>query len=289
MVWVLFALLAAFFRSLVDVFGKKSVQHLDAYVVAWAWRFFSLPFLLALLFIIDIPTLGEWFWLALVAHGLLSALTTILYIKAIQASDLSLTIPILSFTPGFLLITSPIMLGEVISLMGIAGVLLIVMGSYLLNFKERRNGFFGPFKALFRERGPRLMLVVAVLWSIQGNIDKIGLLNSSTLFWPIATYVFITIILSGVLLYRRKTGIRAGLERGKLMDLIPLGAFSAFSIIFHMLAISLTLVPYVVSVKRTSTLMSVLYGYFIFKEHGIRERLLGASIMVVGVAIIAFT
>ena len=56
-----------------------------------------------------------------------------------------------------------------------------------------------------------------------------------------------------------------------------------------MAAINLTLVAYVVSVKRTSAIMSVLFGYFIFKERGIKERLIGATIMIIGVLLIVLS
>jgi uncharacterized membrane protein len=45
-------------------------------------------------------------------------------------------------------------------------------------------------------------------------------------------------------------------------------------------------VAYVISIKRTSVIISILFGYLIFKEKGIKERLLGAVIMVIGVLFI---
>ena len=46
-------------------------------------------------------------------------------------------------------------------------------------------------------------------------------------------------------------------------------------------------VAQVIAVKRMSALISVGFGYFLFGETDLRERLLGASIMVSGVAIMA--
>ena len=45
-------------------------------------------------------------------------------------------------------------------------------------------------------------------------------------------------------------------------------------------------VAYMISVKRTSLIFSVLYGWLVFKEEHIRERLLGCMVMVIGVALI---
>jgi uncharacterized membrane protein len=49
-----------------------------------------------------------------------------------------------------------------------------------------------------------------------------------------------------------------------------------------MIAISLAKVAYVISVKRMSLIIGVLYGYLFFKERQIGERLIGASLMFIG-------
>jgi drug/metabolite transporter (DMT)-like permease len=41
-----------------------------------------------------------------------------------------------------------------------------------------------------------------------------------------------------------------------------------------------------VSVKRTSLLMAVLYGYFLFREENIRSRFFGAALMFVGFVLV---
>ncbi|HML04313.1 MAG TPA: hypothetical protein VK426_00925 [Methanobacterium sp.] len=71
--------------------------------------------------------------------------------------------------------------------------------------------------------------------------------------------------------------------------LFPIGFFSALTIIFQMIAISLTLVTYVISIKRVSVVFGVLWGRFIFKEKGILERLTGTSVMVLGVILITLS
>ena len=41
-----------------------------------------------------------------------------------------------------------------------------------------------------------------------------------------------------------------------------------------------------ISIKRMSILVGVLYGYYFFKEENIRERLFGSLLMVIGFVII---
>lgn len=285
MAWFGLSLLTALCESLKDVFSKKGLRDADEYVMAWALRFFALPFLLPLLFFVEIPDLGNKFWPALLLGGGLNVITSILYMKAIKQSALSLTVPMVAFTPLFILATSPLMVAELPNFWGVLGVVLIVAGSYVLNLGERQRGYFAPLRALLQERGPRLMLITAFLWSITANFDKIGVQNSSPLFWSLVITVFVAVVLSPLMLHKSTRAAKQIPMR--LKALAPIGFFGAMTTIFQMTAISLTLVAYVIAIKRTSAVMSVLWGHLIFKETGVKERLVGASIMVLGVVLIS--
>jgi uncharacterized membrane protein len=284
MTWIFFAVLTAVFRSLTDVAGKFGLKNMDEYIVAWALNFFALPLLLPLLFFIEIPEITKGFWMAIFISGTLNIATAIFYLKAIKLSDLSLVSPLATFTPLFLLITSPLIVGEFPTLFGLIGILLIVFGSYILNLKEKKKGVLAPFKALLNNKGARLMLLVAFIWSITSNFDKIGLQNSSPIFYGITINIFITIGITPFIFLKSKKNIKQIPKN--LKTLVPVGILNGSMIIFHMIAISMTLVAYLISIKRTSAVLSVLFGSLIFKEKGLRERILGAVIMILGVLFI---
>ena len=284
MTWFLFAFLTALFRSLTDVAGKKKKKNMDEYIVAWALFLFALPFISLLLFFTEIPEIGPKFWLALFVGGGLNVFTNLIYMRAIKLSDLSITIPMVTFTPLFMLITSPIILGEFPNVYGITGIILIVSGSYMLNLKEKKKGYLEPFKALVKEKGPRLMLLVAFIWSITANFDKIGIEHSSVFFWPVAVNAFIAVGFIPVVLTKSKGKTRQLTKNYK--TLLPIGLFHGLMIVFQMIAVSMTLVAYVISIKRTSATLSVLFGSLFFKEKGLRERLAGSLIMILGVVLI---
>lgn len=285
MIGIFLALFSAFFESLKDVTSKKVLKNVDEYVAAFSLRFFALPVLLLVLVLAKIPTIQEGFWGALFLSGSLNFLATILYMKAIKTSDLSLTIPLVNFTPLFLLITSPFMVGEFPQTIGIIGIFTIVVGAYLLNVQERQKSLTAPFQALLKEKGPRLMLLVAFIWSISSNIQKIGVLNSSPVFYALAENIFLSFLLFPVMLYKSPQGLRT--IKNEIKSLFPIGFFSALVLTFQMIAIGLTLVVYVISIKRMSTLLSVLFGHFLFREKDVKQRLLGAAVMVLGVLLIA--
>jgi len=282
MAWFFLSIFTAIFTSIADLFIKRGLKNgIDEYLAAWGWRIFALLFLLPLLFFIPIPKISSQFWWALFFGGGLNTLASLLYMKAIKISPLSLTVPMLTFTPLFLLLTSPIILGEFPKIFGILGILLIVFGSYLLNIHIIKNGYSAPFKALIKEKGSAMMLLAAFIWSITSNIDKIGVLSSSPIFWIISVNIFISLILSMIILFQRKNFKENIIPNTKA--LLPIGMFLTLSLICQMTAIKMALVSYVISIKRTSIIFSSLYGFFIFKEPFLKFRLIGILIMVLGV------
>lgn len=285
MTWLILGIFTAFFEALKDVFGKQNLQKSDEYVVAWSLSFFSVIFLIPWVIHTGIPALNSQFWIALLIGGSINAVTALLYIKAIKVSDLSLTVPLVALTPLFMLLTSPLIVGEYPNFFDYIGILLIVIGSYLLNIKEKSQGYLAPFKALVNEPGPKLMLIVAFLWSITSNFDKIGVQNSSPIFWLFSIFGTMSILLLPVLLYKTPNPSRKILKQ--LPMLAAMGFFNAIGVLCQMQALTLTLVVQVIAIKRTSVLMGVLFGHFIFKEKDIQQRLLGAGIMILGVFFIS--
>jgi uncharacterized membrane protein len=283
MIWLAFAILTAFFESLKDVSSKHYLKTLDVYIVAWVANIFAVIFLIPMLLISGIPVINPQFWIALLIGGSLNVVAFTLYIKAIQASDLSLTVPLVTLTPLFLLLTSPLIVHEYPTLADAIGIFHIVIGSYVLNLRERRNGYFAPLKALLRNKGSRFMLMVAFLWSITSNFDKLGVVNSSPLCWSTALYGFLAVGMSPIALYKSRQKFDQIVPN--LKPLMTIGLFHAIAITFQMIAVTYTLVTQVIAIKRTSALISVLFGHWLFKENGLRERLTGAAIMVFGVIV----
>jgi len=287
MIWLILSFLAATSASLCEAFSKKSLDFVDEYAAAFWLTLFALPLVLCLLVFSGIPQLGSQFWYVLIADCALCSLALILYMRAIKLSDISLSAPLLSFSPLFLLLTSPFLVAEFPTGMGLTGILLVVAGAYVLNISESRKGLLEPIRAILAAPGPKLMLCVALLWSFSSNLHKIGIHNSSTTFWLFSLYAMNCIVLFIVMRIKSKTGIRKALSNAK--TLAPIGFFTAISDMFTLTAMTLTLVAYAISIKRLSSVITVLIGHFVFKEKGLKERLAGAAIMVLGVALIALS
>ena len=283
MTWLGLAILTAFFESLKDVFSKKSLSFLDEYLVACAGMAIAALSLLPILAIVGIPKLGPNFWLALTIGGSLNVVAYTLYVKAIRLADLSLMSPLSTLTPLFLLITSPLIVKEVPTIYDAFGVFLIVIGSYVLNLNAAADGFFGPLRSIFRNKGTRMMVMVAFIWSITSTFDKVGVMNSSPIFWAIVLFGFIGLGILPLVILKSKNPIQGIRSHWRL--LLAAGVANGIGVGCQMVAVGMVAVTQVIAVKRMSSLISVGFGYFVFGEKGIRERLLGAGIMVMGVVV----
>lgn len=284
MLWLFYALITAISVATLDMLCKRVMAELDEYLVSLIRWGYSLPFLLLLLPFIEIPKLGPGFWLTVAILVPLEIAAIILYMRSIKLSPLSLTIPFQALTPVFLILTSFLMLRESPDISGFIGIILVSLGVYLLNFHRIDQGVLEPLRAIWREKGSILMIIVAFIYSITSNLGKLAVLNSAPVFFGVIYFFILTGALLPVVLIRSRGDIVQVFSRPGSFLLI--GLFSAMMIIFHFLSIELIEVAYMISVKRSSMLFSVIYGGLIFKEFNIRERLIGSSVMIAGVVLI---
>ena len=179
MIWILYAILSAFLGATIDTISKKILKNNNEYMVLWARNAFTLPFLFLILIFFSIPEIDNKFWIALAITLPLEIFLAILYIKAIKITDLSLSIPFLSFGPIFTIITSFLILKEFPTIYGFIGIILITIGAYFLNFEKIKINLFQPFKSIIKEKGSLFMLIVSLISAIVITIEKIGIISSS--------------------------------------------------------------------------------------------------------------
>lgn len=286
--WVIYALLSAFFIASTDPIAKKALKgSSDEYLVGWFIIFFSTPFL-ALSYLFYAPVLfGPALIKVLIAVIPLEIAATILYYKALKLTDISLSVPFVALTPVFIIITGFLILGEKIRLSGVMGIALITIGVYSINIKETHRGFTYPLKAIFFNRGSLYMVIVAIIYSVTSVVSKKAMLLTSPETIPFIYNSSISLAMLPVILFRLKRGYSV-LAKGYKVILIyaALGFLSALSGIFYFKSVSLTTVAYAISIKRLSLLMSVGYGWLFFRERDIHIRLASTFCMFLGVVLI---
>lgn len=284
--WVFLALISAFTLATSDALTKKALAQTNEYLVAWFRLLFSIPLLLLFWIFVPVPKLDMQFYKAFALALPLEIIALVLYIKALRTSPLSLTLPFLSLTPVFLILSSYLILGERVSFQGSIGIIFITAGGYTLNLHELRRGIFEPFKAITREKGSILMIGVALIYSITSSLGKMAIEHSSALFFGITYFIAVTVIFAPIALWMGRTEKKIFISEKQFKGMMLPGIFYSIMIISHMVAISLTKVAYMISVKRTSLMIGIIYGYLLFKEKNIRERISGAVLMFIGFVMI---
>ncbi|MCX5847210.1 MAG: EamA family transporter [Deltaproteobacteria bacterium] len=287
MSWFFLSLLAALGLATSDAVTKKYFSDQSPYMMGLIRLGYALPWLLTALFFIPWIIPDTTFWLCVLIGLPMEALAFYCYMKALKVSPLSLTVPFLAFTPGFIIVTGWIILGEKISPGGLCGIILIIAGAYSLNLSKTEYGLLGPLKAIFKEPGSRLMLFVSFIYAFTSTIGKLAIIHSNPYFFGIIYNVALTMVMIAFIPVAVKAEPLKNMIKKPLIGLI-LGAIVSIAIFSHMLAISMTNVAYMISLKRTSILFGVLYGALWFKEEKIAEKIMGTIIMLSGVFLIGW-
>ena len=278
MTWFIFALLAAFFISIYYALSKYLVKRDNLYIIPGGIFLISALALLTISIINGVPQLGALFFPIAIADAILNIIAMFFYFRSLKIADITLVIPLLSFTPIFLIFTSFIILGELSTSWGIFGIFFIVLGSYILNLDK--NGFLSPFRTLIHNRGAVYMIIFAFFISVTNTLDKLVILNSDTLLAPGMIQLFIAI---GFITIAYKSGFNIIKSYRKTPQLFIIAGLSiAMAAFLTATAFTMEIVPYVMSIQRIGILFTVLYGFVFFKEKKIKQRLLGTITMLIG-------
>lgn len=235
----------------------------------------------------DLP-LAFWGWvLALVP---LEMAAMLLYMRAIRDHPLALTLPYLAFTPVFVILTGFVLLGERVSAAGAGGILLVVAGTWLLNAGHARGNdwrtWLAPLGAIVHEPGARMMLAVALLYSLTSAMGKGALRYMAP--EDFGAFYFVLLGAAAVMLFALPApGILLRIWR-RPWAVVTVAALSAVMVYTHFLAIQQVEVAYMIAVKRTSLLFGILYGALLFREANLAGHALAGAIMLAGVFLIAF-
>jgi len=217
----------------------------------------------------------------------LNVVANVAFIVAFQRSPLSVTVPLLSLTPAFTALFAVPLLGEVPDALQAAGIALVVAGALLLNRGEGESAAPAVlWRAFLREPGARLMVVVAVCWSLTPSLDKMALASAPA---PAHGVVLALGTAAGVLALLVARGEVSEVRRAKdSPGLLAVAlVFSAAALGLQLVAINLVWVSIVETVKRGLGSAAALgLGWLLFGELVTAGRVGAVAVMTVGVAMV---
>lgn len=281
--WIVFSLLTSFLETSKDTLSKLTSVKTNEFVNAFALQLFAAIILLPFVVLSGLPTLTLHFWLMIAISCIGIPTWSLLYMRAIKLSPLSLSIPLLAFNPVFTAFFAIFFEKRFPDLVGWLAISAITIGLYLLRFdyKKGETSLLQPLLSLRSEPGSLSMLGVALIWSVGTYVNKIGIQGSSPIFFAFSITSVGAIILFIIAL--TKNAFHPTISRTTWLLLLPIGVLNGLSELALMYALTTGFVPYVVAIKRINILWSSLIGVFFYKESLSAIKLGGLLLMLLGV------
>ena len=226
------------------------------------------------------------YWPPAVASMTMNAFANVLFMRSVQLSPLSRTVPFLSLTPVFGALAAIPLLGEVPGVMHWSGISLVVLGALVLN-SDLGDSWW---KSLTHEKGAPYMIAVAILWAFSTAFDKLALPHASP-----ATHAFLLAAGSALILV---TWIFAKGRQGELRDVVaaPKGllagmiGFAVAALALQMIALQWLWVAVIETLKRAIGVFgSVVFGRLFFGEPITSRKVAAVLLMIAGTTILALS
>lgn len=291
--WIVFSLLSAFFHA-----SRLAVtKHLSFSFSAQALTFYvNLASLAVTLPLIvwnhHFPLHQPVYVTALLCGGLLSALGGWALAIAIQRGEVSLVGPVLTLTPGFVVLIEWLLTGQMPSATGATGLALLLLGGYVLSIQPDRSGWFTPLVQLVTNPGSLFTLAAALCFAAASAFGRVGIQRSDPLSFAVMVALINPLILFVLFSLQHRDFARElfsvrVLQQGRA--LLVLGVLFALMRLADQIALSLTLASYAMAVKRSAGLFAVVLGRWLYREERLVAKLLGTAVMLGGLLLLTLS
>lgn len=276
MIGVLAALVASVFAASKDLCSKALSTRITPTLSAIYSFTFALPFYgvaLAILVALDIPILdlGAAFYLYVLLRALSDIGTEWFRMLAMKHGDVSLVTGFISLSPLFLLISSPLITGDIPTLWGALGVVITTVGVFVLAGKtlhlaQARLGIlFGIASAFFM--------------SLNSCFDRLATLQAH----PVVSGFWMTLAAGVLLFILSSSKARVTPSTGTPWKLLLTRGILEFLFMSTKLwALQYLQAPYVAALTKVALLITILGGGVVFGEKDLPRRIFGGVIIVAG-------
>lgn len=230
----------------------------------------------------------SWWGLAV---AILSAFVHTLYFtflgRGYSVGDLSLVYPLARGTGPLLVpIWAILFLGERISPTGLAGILAVVGGVYILHIRELSpRGLMGPLRSL-SSRPTQIAILSGLLISIYTVVDKVGVgYLEPMVYMYIWTAIYTTMYGPYVLKTSGVAKIRAEWS-ANAWAIVAVGILMVLTYTMVLFAMTMSNVSYVAAAREIAVVFGAAMGTVMLKERYGRSKVGGSLLIALGVALI---
>jgi len=251
-------------------------------VVTWlALTVGSLLFLPALV----VAPVPRSLWPFVAASALVECLYYLLLAYAYGQADFSSVYPLArGAAPAFLALWTILLLGQIPSVAGAAGILLIVVGLVPVGGGEVWWRWGGP---AFRSRGVGTAFAVALCTSVYSLIDGVAVRRTAPVPYTVAVLVLASLLLAPPIVARHGLRRVAAELRRELPRIVAAGALMLFAYTLVLRAYAVAPLAYAGAIREVSVVIAALVGWRWLGESFGARRLTGAVIVFSGIVILA--
>ncbi|PLY03013.1 MAG: EamA family transporter [Desulfuromonas sp.] len=206
--------------------------------------------------------------------------------RAYRTGDLSISYPLSQTAMLYVPIWGAWVLSESLTPVGIAGILLVLCGAYVVQLPSLSSAdILRPFRNLCNH-SVQFALAAGFVYSIGAILDKLGVMAYSPLYFTHLMVCFMFLIMTVNLLrpgYRGK--VREEWRQSRRLILLS-GPVMMCSFLAFRYGLQLAPVSYAVPVRQVSLLIAVIIGVFFLNETCGRIRFTASILILAGVSLI---
>lgn len=279
--WVIFALLSAFFAGITAVLSKVGIKNVNSDLGTAIRTIVVFVFAWLMVFVVDvwgdITSITSKTLIFLVLSGLVTGASWLCYFKALKLGDVNKVAPIDKSSTVLTMILAFVFLGEKITILKGICIILIGLGTYMMI--EKRESDEKPGKNTEWLVWAILSAVFAALTSVLG---KIGISDiNSTLGTAIRT--FVVLIMSWIVVWVSKS--QSGIKNITLRTLVFLvlsGITTGLSWLCYYKALQDGQASVVVPIDKLSILVTIAFSYIVLGEKLTKKSFCGLALLVCG-------
>jgi uncharacterized membrane protein len=211
-------------------------------------------------------------------------------VRGYSKGDLSLVYPVSrGSAPIFAAAISALLIGETLPWLGYIGIVFMVVGVFVASQPTGKTGIRAGYAAIATNAALGWALASAVFIAIYSITDKLAVVATNPLVYN--WWVFVGNAVLWAPFVWRKSTIKVNIEelRTNWRMAIITSALSAGAYALALAALALTSASYVVAGRGLSVIIGAWLGSSVLKEKFGTVRMIGATLMFVGLAMMAFS
>lgn len=270
----------------VDLTRKLLVARMRGAVLLFYLSIGQAPFFLLWAWFSGALSVGPGYLAPAGASVVLNIAANLLFMEAVRISPLSLTVPFLALTPVFTALLGIPLLGEVPGTVELIGVVVVVAGAFQLNAGSAGIRLRTPLAALLGEPGSRLMVLVALCWSLAMPFDKLALAHADV---SVHGFVLSAGVALGALalLLLRWSSFSLHVHSRDWQVLGVSVVISVFGLALLLMSLAYLWVAVAETVRRAfGSVAALIVGRWVFQEPITTAKVVGVALMSAGVAMI---